>query len=73
MVTVMLDPLRVFHDMLVMQGDNNRDFRIEISGWQKIRTGEFRFDIKRMTYRKKNNKKYQETFVDELNRKMRGR
>lgn len=71
-VSVMIDPLRIFHDMLIMTDDNRRDFKIEISGWQKIRTGEFRYDVKRMMY-SKNKKKYKDTFAEELNRKMRGR
>ena len=69
-VTFLIDPIRVFHDMLVMD-DNGTNFRIEIDNWQKIRSGEFRYDMKRVVNKKKG-KKGGNSFADELNRKMRG-
>lgn len=68
-ITFMIDPIRIFHDMLVME-DRDRDFRVEIPSWQKIKVGEFKYDVVRNSY-KKNKKKYKDTFADELNRKMR--
>jgi hypothetical protein len=69
-VTFLIDPIRVFHDMLMMD-NNNANFRVEIENWQKIRSGEFRYDMKRVINKKKN-KKGGSSFADELNRKMRG-
>lgn len=68
-VTVLIDPIRIFHDMLVME-NNNTNFRIEIKDWQKIRSGEFRYDMKRVLNSKKNKKGGGNDFVDELSRKM---
>lgn len=70
-VSLLIDPLRIFYDMLIME-DNRRDFKIEIPEWQKIKTGEFKYNIKRVAYTNKKNKKYKDTFAEELNRKMRG-
>lgn len=69
-VTFLIDPIRVFHDMLMMD-NNNTNFRVEIENWQKIRSGEFRYDMKRVVNNKKG-KKGGNNFADELNRKMRG-
>ena len=69
-VTFMLDPLRVFHDMLKMN-DDPRDFSVDIEKWQKIKTGEFRYIMNRSVKHGKN-KRYNDTFANELNRKMRG-
>lgn len=69
-ITFLIDPIRVFHDMLTMDA-NNTNFRIEIENWQKIRSGEFRYDMRRVVNKKKN-KKGGQSFADELNRKMRG-
>lgn len=69
-VTFMLDPLRVFHDMLKME-DDNRAYNVDIDKWQKIKTGEYRYMISR-SVKGKNNRRYNDTFANELNRKMRG-
>ena len=70
-VIFLIDPIRVFHDMLTM--DNNpTNFRIEIENWQKIRAGEFRYDMKRVINKKKGKKGGDtDIFVNELNNKMR--
>lgn len=70
-VTFMIDPLRVFHDMLIIPSDN-RQFTIRIDDWQKIQTGEFRFDLVRNISKGKQGKKYKNTVAEELNRVMRG-
>ena len=71
-VTLLLDPLKVFHDMLESTDDNRRDFRVDIEDWRKIDEGEYRYDVKRRLF-KKGGKKYRDTVAEELNRKMRGR
>lgn len=70
-VAFMLDPLRVFHDMLTIEGDN-RSFKVDISSWQKIQSGEFRYDLKRLISKGKHGKKNGHNIADELNRKFRG-
>lgn len=70
-VTFMIDPLRVFHDMLIIPTDN-RQFAVQIDDWQKIQTGEFRFELVRNIRKGKNGKKYKNTVAEELNRVMRG-
>ena len=70
-VTFLLDPIRVFHDMLTMQ-DDSRDFSVDIGRWQKIKTGEYKYFVDRSVRHGKNNRKYNDTFANELNRKMRG-
>lgn len=70
-VSFMIDPLRVFFDMLTMS-DDPRSFRVDINGWQKIQTGEYRYDVTRVVNKGKHGKKYRDTLADELNRKMRG-
>ena len=70
-VTFLIDPIRVFHDMLMME-NNNTNFMVEIYGWQKIRSGEFRYDMKRTINNKKKKGKGGNTLADELNRKMKG-
>ena len=70
-VSFMIDPLRVFHDMLTIQNDN-RSFKVAITGTQKIQTGEYRYDISRIVTKGKGGKKYRDTLANELNRKMRG-
>ena len=70
-VIFLLDPLRVFHDMLKMN-DDNRDFNVDIERWQKIKTGEFRYIMTRSVKHGKH-KRYNDTVIaNELNRKMRG-
>ena len=69
-VTFLIDPIRVFHDMLMME-NNNTNFMIEIKNWQKIRSGEYRYDMKRVINKKKG-KKGGNLLADEINRKMRG-
>ena len=68
-VSFMIDPLRVFHNMLEIEGDT-RTFKVDVEGWQKIQTGEYRYDVSRVINKGKN-RKYKDTLADELNRKMR--
>ena len=70
-VTFLIDPIRVFHDMLMMD-NNNTNFRIEIENWQKIRSGEFKYDMKRVVNNKKGKGKGNNNWIDDLNRKMKG-
>ena len=69
-VSFMLDPLRIFHDMLTMPNDN-RSFKVDITKWQKIQSGEFRYEVVRLI-NGKNGKKHKHSVADELNRKIRG-
>lgn len=71
-VSFMIDPIRIFHDMLTSD-DDRRTFKIEIVNWQKMATGSYRYDIKRVINKNKNKQKYKNTLAAELNRKMQGR
>lgn len=70
-VTFLIDPIRVFHDMLRIEG-NNANYRIEITDWQKLRTGEFRYDMLRIINKSKKNKKGGNDIADAVNRTMTG-
>lgn len=68
-VMLMIDPMRVFHDMLTIP-DDNRQFKPEVTGWRKVQDGDFIYQMRRVL-NKNNKKKYKYTAMDELNRKMR--
>lgn len=70
-VELMIDPARIFHDMLKTEKDN-RQYRINIKSWQKIQVGEFSYKVERVLNKGGKNKKYKSTLADELNRKMKG-
>lgn len=69
-VMFLLDPLRIFHDMLKM--DDNRQYRISIKSLKKIRTGEFIYSVERTLANSKGNKKYKDVLINEINKKLRG-
>ena len=71
-VTFMLDPVRLFHDMLVIEGDN-RPFFIEIEHWQRQGQGQYRYDIIRRIPNGKGKKKYEDNRAAEINRMLKGR
>lgn len=71
-VTFMLDPVRLFHDMLVIEGDN-RPFYIEIEHWQRQGQGQYRYDIIRKIHSGKGKKKYEDNRAAEINRILKGR
>lgn len=54
-VIFLIDPIRVFHDMLVMD-DNPSNFHVEIVNWNKIRQGEYRYDVLRVLNKKNKNR-----------------
>ena len=63
-VIFLIDPIRVFHDMLVMD-DNPSNFHIEIVNWNKIRQGEYKYDVLRVL-NKKNKNRNNQNFIDAL-------
>lgn len=63
-VIFLIDPIRVFHDMLVMD-DNPSNFHVEIVNWNKIRQGEYRYDVLRVL-NKKNKNRNNQNFIDAL-------
>jgi hypothetical protein len=72
-VTFMIDPLRVFHDMLTFtDNSNNAQFSCDVTAMQKIRDGEYIYSVTRVVNKGKN-KKYADTFIHEINKKMQGR
>ena len=73
-ISFLIDPIRVFYDALEIKSFP-RSYHVEINGWQKIRSGEFKYYVKRVLNKKNNKKKNKggRDVADELNRKMTGR
>lgn len=69
-VIMLLDPIKVFYDMLGSE-DDTRPYHVEITGWKKIETGKFRYDVDRVINRGKK-KNYKDTVANELNNYLRG-
>lgn len=67
---VLIDPLRVFHDMLTSTNpeDDKRDFKVNIDHWKKIDIGEYEYTVIRYLAKKGN---YKKSFKQEFNAKMR--
>ena len=56
-VMFIIDPIRVFHDMMVDTSNLGEQFSVDITSVDKIRNGEYRFRVKRSRNRgKKKNK-----------------
>ena len=70
-VGVLIDPVRILHDMTKIEGDN-RNYHVNLYKYKKYHTGEYLYILDRVVKKSKGNKKYEATFADELNRKMRG-
>ena len=70
-VMFLLDPLKVFHDMLKYK-DDNRQYKISIETLKKVRTGEFVYGVERSLANSKGNKKYKDVLINEINKKLRG-
>lgn len=70
-IMFLLDPLKIFHDMLKYK-DDNRQYRITIKTLKKIRTGEFVYGVERSLSNSKGNKKYKDVLINEINKKLRG-
>lgn len=68
-VVVLIDPIRVFHDMLMINGNSDR-FTVDIDGWKKLNSGRYKYSVKRSVT--KNSKNYKNTFYNELNARIRG-
>ena len=68
-VTFLIDPIRVFHEMLIMEG-NNANFKVDITGWQKQRNGQYTYTMERVVY--KNSKKKRNHIAAELARSIKG-
>lgn len=66
LVTMLLDPIRVFHDMLIIPGSKN-DFNIAIESCQKIRDNEYNYNIIRSLYGGKNKNKNRINIGTEFN------
>ena len=71
-VSFIIDPVRVFYDMLRIEGDPNNNYRIDDIKVKELKTGEYQYFVKRTTNFNKKKKKYHNTFIVELDHKMRG-
>ena len=67
----LLDPLRVFHDMLVDANNPQKQFTVTIEDWKKRSDGNYNYKLTRST-NNSGKKRYNDTLAAELNRKMRG-
>ena len=83
-IEVLLDPLRIFHDMLKFNNpegkDNNKKdprvnqpFYVEITKWKKLKVGEFRFSVLRKLGNQsgQGNKSLKEKATREINARFR--
>ena len=70
-VSLMIDPVRLFHDMLKME-DNHADFHVEIVDSQRQREGEFIFTVNRVLNKKNKKGKGGKGLVADITRKMMG-
>lgn len=74
-VAIMLDPIRVFYDMLKDTNDKreNQPFTCDVVNWHKHKTGEFLYVIERVTRKGKGKQNYDgDSIANDLNRAMRG-
>lgn len=71
-VLLLVDPLRVFHDMLQIEGDRS-EFYVEIVSWKKQETGKFRYNVRRCKGNPHNNKKKKKMEGDIINQIMTNR
>lgn len=83
-IEVLLDPLRIFHDMLKFNNPEGKDngrkdprlnqpFYVEITKWKKLKVSEFRFTVLRKLGNQsgKGNKSLKEKATREINAKFR--
>lgn len=71
-VLMLLDPIRVFYDMLINTEQTGRKFSIKIEKLKRQETGEFIYSVVRYSGKSKNSKKNNFNLAEELNRKIRG-
>ena len=71
MVTVLIDPIRLFHDMLTFDDDNS-NFKVDIIKYQKSRSGEYKYMVNRIKKKGDGGKNYTNRLADELNRAIQG-
>lgn len=70
-VIFLFDPIRVFHDMLKIDGDN-RNFIVAITKWRKIEENMYKFTVERMHNGKRKGKNIQKQLKKEIAMMMRG-
>lgn len=77
-IQIIIDPVRVFHDMLKMEGDDKeskQDFYVEIRSWKKLKLGEYKYNVLRKigspSGKGKGGKNYKQIQLQEINAKFR--
>lgn len=70
-ITFMIDPIRVFHDMLTEE-DDKREFLVHVKDIKKINIGEYRYLLKREIKSGKNKGPKSNNFIHELEGKIKG-
>ncbi len=70
-VAMLIDPIRLFHDML-SDVNSKENFRISISGSEKIRDGHFKYNVVKTAngHKDRDELNYEEMIAKELNRRM---
>lgn len=74
LVSVMIDPIRIFHDMVTDINNPNEQFKIRIDSIEKIKTGEYIYTFYKdpvSNNAKKKNKNEEELIAIEIAKKMR--
>lgn len=69
-VVMLIDPIRLFHDMLVDERATRQDFNVWIQSWNKIEDGSYEFSITRSVQKKKGESK--NSFYSQMLRKING-
>lgn len=72
-VVVLIDPIRIFHDMLENVEDATEKFKVQIDHVEQIKAGNYRYEIKRVRGKNKKNKNYDEAIIErELSQRLIG-
>lgn len=63
-VTLLIDPIRVFHDMLTDVNNKNERFGIEVGQLKQIKTGNYRYQVFKIPAKKRNSDKSFDDRID---------
>ena len=63
-VTLLIDPIRVFHDMLTDVNNKNERFGIEVGQLKQIKTGNYRYQVFKIPAKKRNSDKRFDDRID---------
>lgn len=72
-VLVLLDPLRVMHDMLVDLTNTNEQFRVDVKNVELIQKGNFMYHVERVLNKKNKKNNFKDNMINDINRAILGR